>query len=235
MLEHRSLNWDDCEIKMDDAGGGTFEGYASVFGGNDSYDDTIEAGAFSKTLKGRKRPPLMLYSHDPRSVIGKYPMLKEDKKGLFVHGEFTPNHTEAQNVRASMMHDAIDGLSIGFALRKGDYELKDPEDPFGGRIIKNLDLREISVVAMPADDAARTTDVKAEVELMESITDVEHVLRDAGFSRSAAMAFVSRFKGIVQCDTESLKEEIAALQERLEGGRLNGVKEQLTAFKSLLN
>jgi len=51
---------------------GEFEGYASVFGNEDSYGDIIEPGAFAKTLKehGDDNPIPILWQHDTYAPIG---------------------------------------------------------------------------------------------------------------------------------------------------------------------
>jgi HK97 family phage prohead protease len=227
MLNKISTSLEQCEIKFDKAGGGIFEGYASKFDGNDSYNDTIIKGAFAQTLKDRSRPPSMLYNHNPNVVIGKYTHVGEDSSGLIVKGEFTPGHTEAQNVRASLIHGAADGLSIGFRIPKGGSEVK--ED--GGRILTAIDLVEISVVTMPADDAARISMVKSEIETIESMKEAELYLRDSGeFSRSMATCFVSQLKKLYQSDSEAeLKQQIAELKKQIETNRAHSTTDQLIA------
>ena len=133
MMYKKDISLDECQIKLSN-NSGTFTGYASVFDGVDSYKDTILKGAFAKTLIERNRPPLMLFGHDPSKVIGKWIGLSEDSNGLIVKGEFTPNHTEAQNAYASLKHGAIDGLSIGYRIPKGGSE--DNDD--GGRTLKEI-------------------------------------------------------------------------------------------------
>jgi len=187
MIIKKDISLQDCQIKLA-KNSGTFTGYASVFDGNDSYNDTILKGAFTNTLIERSRPPLMLFGHDSSKVIGKWVGLSEDDNGLIVKGEFTPGHTEAQNAYASMKHGAIDGLSIGFRIPKGGSEEKDD----GGRILKEIDLAEISVVTMPADDFARVSAVKSDLDKITSLRDAEYFLREAeGFSRTTAKGFVS--------------------------------------------
>ena len=70
MLIHKTLKLDDCEVKI--AGDtGTFAGYASVFGGVDSYGDTIIKGAFESSLRNGK--PKMFKSHaDLDAFVKKY-------------------------------------------------------------------------------------------------------------------------------------------------------------------
>lgn len=172
---------------------GEFEGYASVFDGVDSYGDTIKAGAFRKTLENRERPVRMRWNHFG-PVIGKYVELMEDSKGLFVRGQLTPGHSVAEDVKASLKHGAIDGLSIGFYL--DDYEDK----PGGGREIRGLRLVEISVVEEPADLGAKIENMKSAIDEAQRLADIELILRDAGLSRAEATALVSRVKSIADGD-----------------------------------
>ena len=197
MLVRKSLSLSDCDIKMDGETG-KFAGYASVFGGVDSYGDTIIKGAFETTLKRDGRPK-MFYNHDAFSglPIGKWHVAKEDDKGLFVEGELTPGLALAGDVRAALKHGTLDGLSIGGYLKSGDFEMLDD----GKRIIKKWSrLIEISVVTFPADSAARVdlASVKSEIEQIDTIQEFERFLRDAGgFSREAAKTILSRAKDLL--------------------------------------
>ncbi len=183
----KDISLQDCNIKLSSSPG-VFSGYASVFNGNDSYNDTIKPGAFSKTLEERTRPPLMLFGHNSERVIGKWISLKEDDIGLKIKGEFTPGHTDAMNTYASLKHGAIDGLSIGFRIPKNGADEK--ED--GGRIIKEIDLGEISIVTFPADMDARVSVVKEDIDRIKSLKDAEQFLREADkFNRNTAKDFVS--------------------------------------------
>jgi len=122
----------------------------------------------------------------------------------------TPGHSVASVVRASLMHGAIDGLSIGFYV--GDYE----EDK-GRRIIKTADLVEISVVEEPADLNARVSDIKSEIEKACTRQEFEAILRQSGMSRSSATLLVSRMKAVIQgqLESESKAAAIAALIQRV--------------------
>lgn len=207
MLYHRKNDLPACQIKFKTDGNdktlGKFSGLASVFDGKDAYGDTIKKGAFAKTLESGKRP-LMYFNHNPSRVIGKWLKIEETQKGLEVTGELTPGHSDAQNVKASMQHGAMDGLSIGFYIPKGGSERKDD----GSRVISQINLIEISVVSRPADDHARISQIKSQIEEIQNIRDAERFLRDSGLSKSAAMNFASRFKEIVRSDSVQ-QEEIA--------------------------
>ena len=114
MLQVRkTLKLNNAELTLDDAETGKFSGYASVFGGIDSYGDTIAPGAYKDTLQGRERPIRMRWNHYG-PVIGKWLSMVEDTKGLLVAGELTPGHRVAIDTYASLKHGAVDGMSIGY-------------------------------------------------------------------------------------------------------------------------
>lgn len=192
MMIKKTLELSRTEFKFSDESG-TFKGYASVWGGVDTYQDTILKGAFLDTLKQHGMPK-MFYNHVWDMPVGKYLLVDEDSKGLWIEGELTPNHSKASDVKAAMLHETLDGLSIGGALRKGDF--KPGND--GGRIIHKWSLlKEISPVVFPADGSARIESVKFSDDLgeIETIRDFEYLLRDAGgFSKGAAQALTARAK-----------------------------------------
>lgn len=198
-METKSLALDVVEFKFDDAKPGVFSGYASVFGGVDSYGDTIMAGAYKDTLQNRKRPIQMRWNHYG-DVIGKWVRIEEDEKGLYVEGELTPGHSKANDVYALIKHGAVTGMSIGFR------PVKATENETGGKDLHQIDLVEISVVESPADLGAHIGDVKSLITEASSLKDIERVLRDAGrFSRADATALVSRVKAL--CHGERAAED----------------------------
>jgi HK97 family phage prohead protease len=188
-IERKLLAVNRAEFKFDSENG-TFEGYASVFNGADSYGDTIAPGAYKNTLDGRERPVRMRWNHFG-PVIGKWLKLEEDDKGLVVRGQLTPGHSVAEDVRASLMHGAIDGLSIGF------YPRGYTEDEEGRRTLTDIELVEISVVEEPADLGARVSNIKARADEVRTLAESERLLRDvAGLSVGEAKLLVSRIRSI---------------------------------------
>lgn len=185
-----------------------FSGYASVFNGVDSYGDTILHGAYAKTLAQREREVKMRWNHYG-PVIGKWLRMIEDEKGLYVEGELTPGHSKAVDVYASLKHGAIDGLSIGY------YPVQIEQKGDGTRLLKEINLIEISVVEEPADTNARIGDIKSALNAAASLKEIEALLREAGgFSRADATALVSRVKSLALGDRDAeqkQKQELAAL------------------------
>lgn len=197
-METKQLALAQTELKFNGAAF-AFSGYASVFGGIDSYGDTIEQGAYKNTLENRERPIRMRWNHYGE-VIGKWMTIREDEKGLYVEGELTPGHSKAQDVFASLKHGAIDGLSIGYRVKAFNQLDNDR------RLLKEIDLVEISVVEEPADLSARISEVKTVLEKAESLKEIENLLRDVGgFSRVDAKHLVSKINSLCQREVEAEK------------------------------
>lgn len=210
----KTLSLNDTELKFA-SNKATFAGYASVFGGLDSYKDTIVYGAFKNVINSKSMPKMFENHKSFELPIGKWLNMEEDSKGLLVEGEFTPNHAKADMVRASMLHGTMDGLSIGFSMKEGDFEKKD-----GVRYIKNISsLVEISAVTFPADDSARVdlTSVKSELNSIQTLSDFEDFLREAGgFSKGLAVATLARAKAIILGEPKGdLDEQAVAELKRL--------------------
>lgn len=196
-MQRKNLDLSAVELKFDKhPSGRKFAGYASVFGGVDSYGDTILPGAYKNTIKSRERPIQMRWNHHG-PVIGKWSIIKEDDKGLYVEGELTPGHSVAEDVYASLKHGSVTGLSIGYRA----VEMRELGDD--KRELKEIELIEISPVESPADIAAQIGDVKSHIKEACNLKDYERILRDAGFTRNDATALVSGIKSLVQSDSES--------------------------------
>ena len=212
-MKFKKLDLQKLELKFVGEGM-TFSGYASVFGGVDSYGDTIDPKAYDATLKDRVRPIRMRWNHYG-PVIGKWLRMTTDSVGLFVEGELTPGHSTAIDTYASLKHGAIDGLSIGYIAKSAI------ENPDGTRLLKEIDLIEISIVEEPADINATVSNIKSAIEKANSIREIEATLRDsAGLSRLEACAVVSRIKSVIQSDFDNGKkqaQEIAHLFKSFNG------------------
>lgn len=198
-MEHKELSLAKCEVKMGAEGSLQFSGYASVFDGLDSYGDTIKAGAYKGTITDRERPIQLRWNHSG-PVIGKFTEIYEDEKGLYVAGELTKGHSVAEDTAALLRHGAISGLSIG-------YSVKDSEQQGVIRVLKDIELFEISVVETPADNNAHIQTVKS----AENLKDVEAILRQKGFSQTEATAIVAKVKKI-HGEREEVKKKTTELE-----------------------
>jgi hypothetical protein len=162
---------------------GEFIGYASTFGGvPDSYGDIVAPGSFSKTLAehaGNSTMPAMLWSHDPDKPIGKWLSMSEDGHGLKVKGRLTLATQRGAEAHALLKDDAL-ALSIGYRVAGSKYS-------GSNRVLTEIKLHEASLVALPANAAARVEYVKSAGACPTDIRSLEAMLRDAlGFSSREA-------------------------------------------------
>ena len=193
---------------------GSIEGYASVFGGVDSYGDTIEKTAFDNVIKSGQKP-LMFYQHNRWSLpIGVWESLSVDEKGLKVKGRLNLELEEAREVYSALKFGSLNGMSIGFRMTEHDYEY-DENDVCH---IKNIaELLEISIVNFPADKAAQIDSVKSEeLDGLHDIRDCEHYLRELGISKKMAQKLISVIKSAKSAVSDSQKPEDVKLAAELE-------------------
>ena len=225
------------EVKFADdqpAQAGEFVGYASVFGGIDSYGDRIAPGAFAQSLTdmraaGRNLP--MYFNHgaamgaDARPV-GVWSQVEEDERGLKVVGRLVALDTDAGRYNLALMREgAMTGLSIGYRVpQDGATFGKGPGEP--RRTLTKISLKEISVVDDPADASARVLSVKSQLRAFttQDLRDLEAAQREAGLSRADAVKAVSGFKTWLQRDVatpdpaprdEVAPDELRSLAERI--------------------
>lgn len=182
------------EIKSFAEETGAFAGYASVFHFTDSQHDMVMPGAFAKTL-AEDAPAKLLWQHQPEEPIGVLHELKEDAVGLYIRGEILLSLTRGKEAYALLKSGAINGLSIGYRPKEYAY---DPET--GVRYLTEVELFEVSLVTFPANELACVTSLKSG----RTIRDLEHLLRDAGYSRKEAKAVALRgFSALSNpCDAE---------------------------------
>lgn len=188
---------------------GQIEGYGSVFGNTDSYGDIVAKGAFSGSIKEHKASgtmPALLWQHRSDSPCGVWLEMREDENGLFMRGKLAMDTVKGKEAHSLLKLGALKGLSIGFMTRDSDYDAKSDI-----RTIKDVELVETSLVTFPANSKARITGVKSSDEIT-TLKDAERVLRDSGFSKQDALAFVSRVKTLSsRSDSDDMGELKSAL------------------------
>jgi len=196
------------EIKADDNEDGTFEGYGSVFNNTDLGNDVIEAGAFAKSLKRRKPQNVkLLYQHKSDMPIGVFDEIKEDAHGLVVKGRLALKTQAGAEAYELLKMGALDGLSIGFRVNPKEVSY----DKRGNkRIIKEVDLMEVSLVTFPMNPQATVRSVKGE---QYTIREWENGLRDA-FNLSRSEAKVAA-KAVTKCFDQREVDESAELVDAI--------------------
>lgn len=140
---------------------GFLEGYASVKNEVDSYGDVVLDGAYVN-LGEFVREGFVSFGHDHAGMpIGYVESAREDSRGLFVSMRFhgTALAREAWKVAAERMEAGRTvGLSIGYLPVKWRYEERDGRRV---RLLEALELKEFSLVTMPAARSATATGVKS--------------------------------------------------------------------------
>lgn len=202
-----------------DAAAMEFSGYGAAFGNVDSYGDVIAPGAFAETLREAKSSgqwPAMLLQHGAMNVtaedmtpVGIWTAMEEDNRGLKLEGKLadTARGRDLYTLMKMQPRSAINGLSVGYSVKSYHARTK-PEEP--RRTLTALKLWEVSPVTFPANDKARVLDVKSAAP-----SEIERALRDAGFSRSDALAFMSKgINGLHRPREAGDHTELAALIER---------------------
>ena len=139
---------------------GEFEGYGSTFSTTpDSYGDVIAAGAYVESLTAHKAKgtmPKMFWQHDPGQPIGKWLEATEDDTGLMMRGKLNMGVQRGKEAYALLKEGDIDGLSIGYRIK--EYSV---DTDSGVWTLEKLDLHEVSVVSIGANETATITNVKA--------------------------------------------------------------------------
>jgi HK97 family phage prohead protease len=208
---------------LDDAG--TFTGYGSTYGGEpDLTGDVIEAGAFNQSIKQQGSGYPLLWAHKSDEPIG-IAKISDDPKGLLVHGSLLLEDPAAKRAHLHLKSGTIKGLSIGYSLPYGEGKISYND---GSRVLREIHLHELSLVAIPANPKATVTNVK-------SLTDVEHVLRTLRDAKDADVvmhlkAIDAQLKRLlIVADDDEDEDEPAGDSEELEA-----VKQLALAVKGLL-
>lgn len=131
----------------------------------DRYRDIVEPEAFAKAIEQYLKTGTMLRSHDADRPVGIIDVARVDAKGLYVEGNVVEAAT-AGDVKAGLFRT----FSIGYIATKTEIRNEDNE-PLGEndsmwdrgniRVIKELDLVEISIVSTPANPGALFTLAKS--------------------------------------------------------------------------
>lgn len=138
---------------------GTISGYFSTYDRiPDSYGDVIAPGAFTDTIKAREEsghPFPLCWNHDLDQIIGKVDSIEDTEKGPLMTASFfdTPLAQEKREIVKS-------GVVYQFSFA---YDVLDagPAEDIKANELRKLDLYEVSIVPIPANQNAVMTEVKA--------------------------------------------------------------------------
>lgn len=151
----RSVPFEVTRTEDADGDGLTLEGYAAVFdqptridSWEGKFDETIQRGAFKKTLS--ERTPVLQFDHGQHPLVGSLPIgnittLREDDRGLFVRARLS-NNWLVEPVRDAIADGAITGMSIRMGVTQDEWS----RDDIPTRTVKEVKLYELGPVVFPA-------------------------------------------------------------------------------------
>lgn len=211
-------------------GEGSFEGYASTFGGApDSYGDVISAGAFAKSLVAHRRAgtmPMMFFGHQSSTElpIGDWVDMAEDGKGLWGKGQLALDDPLGARVHLALKNKRVRGLSIGYETKSSRPDDKRP----GVKFLDEIDLFEASIVNFPANRRSLVDAVKSERMLYFAqrlrdgepppVKEFEDILREAGIPKSMAVTIASvGYAKAIRSESEGTKSAADTLRAFVAG------------------
>lgn len=161
---------------------GTIKGYASLFGVKDQGGDVVMPGAFADSIAAG-RHVAMLWQHDQAQPIGRWTVVQENERGLYVEGRLSLKTQRGMEAYEMLKDGIIRGLSIGYRVERS-------KKTAAGREIWKMALWEISLVTFPMLVEAGVADVKGFEDGNFALLkrNVEKLVREAGFSAVEAKA-----------------------------------------------
>jgi HK97 family phage prohead protease len=166
----------DLEIRAE-GDGMTLRGYAAVFNSPSQplpFTETIAQGAFRDSLNSRNDVKL-LWNHDTGTVLGSTRAgtlkLTEDAKGLMVEAQL-PDTQAGRDAATLIKRGDVNAFSFGFRVPNNGDEWPSADQ----RILKRVNVHEVSLVAFPAYTATEgTASVRAMTELADKISKLAEI------------------------------------------------------------
>ena len=160
-MEHKYKEF-ALQKSADEKDAGTISGYFSTYDREpDSYGDIIAPGAFTETIKNREasgHPFPLCWNHDLNQIIGKVDAIEDTEKGPLMTASFFDTPL-AQEKREIVKSGVVYQFSFAYdVLEAGPTEL---ENGTKANELRKLDLFEVSIVPIPANQNAVMTDVKS--------------------------------------------------------------------------
>ena len=158
------MQYKQFSAKLKEDGEARIVAYAATFDREpDSYGDVIKKGAFEKSLKkleekGEKLP--LLFGHrtdDPMMNIGIVESAVEDEKGLLVEAKIDTENENGAYAYKLLKEGRLKKLSFAYdVLDRGEVEI----DGIKANELRELDIFEVSLVPIPANQHAEVVEVK---------------------------------------------------------------------------
>ena len=133
-------------VDPNEDGSVNIKGYAST-NDTDRAGDVINKEAWEKGgLDNFSNNPIILFNHDYNKPIGRATSLETDEKGLKITANLSKSAGDVTNL---VKEGILRAFSVGFRVKDADYM-----ESGDGYLIKDAELFEVSVVSVPANQAA---------------------------------------------------------------------------------
>lgn len=160
----------DLEIRAE-GDGMTLRGYAAVFNSPSQplpFTETIQPGAFRDSLKSRNDIKL-LWNHDTGIVLGSTRAgtlrVSEDEHGLLIEANL-PDTQAGRDAATLIKRGDVNAFSFGFRVPNGGDTWVSADQ----RVLKRVNIHEVSVVSWPAYTATEgTASVRSVGEFVDKI------------------------------------------------------------------
>ena len=149
-------------FKADD--NGKISGYFSTYDEEpDSYGDIVAPGAFTETIKAREatgHPFPLCFNHNMDAVIGTVDSIEDTEKGPLITASFL-NTEKAQEVREMVKSGGVFQFSFAYEVEGWEEPTEEQKAKGITNVLTKVDLYEVSVVVVPANQNAVVTDIKS--------------------------------------------------------------------------
>jgi HK97 family phage prohead protease/HK97 family phage major capsid protein len=176
-------------------------GYANT-STKDRSGDIVTPEAWAKGIENYRKNPVLLYQHDHSKPIGKAESIRVDKKGIFVEGAVSDAAETLHGVQTLIKDGALKSFSVGFRVKDADYDRT--SDTF---YIKDLELLEISVVSVPANQESLFS-IKKSFEDSASYEEFKKQFISEETSEEAVLELVEEKSVIEETSEKELEEEV---------------------------
>ena len=167
------------KAEMNDSG--QISGYFSTYDKDpDSYGDIVAPGAFTETLKARKdsgHPFPLCWNHDLNQIIGAIDTIEDTEKGPLMTAHFFDAQEKRELVKSGVVYQ------FSFAYDTIDEGTVTLDSGVKANELRKLDLFEVSIVPIPANQHAVVTDIKSgrrnSKKDLETMDAIEEALKNA--------------------------------------------------------
>ena len=204
LMEHKYVNVADATTLTE----GEMLALASTYD-IDKVGDRVIPGAYAGTIERIKAGTTLplIWGHDangsPQNWVGKIIDAAETQDGLQVHARFDLEDSVARKAWNLVRDGSIDKLSIGYTIPAGGRR----RGSDGANELTTVDLHEVSLVMVPANEGARVLAVKGTDDFDRVRTDTRDFMLNVMGATSVPRTEVTR----APLDIKALERELTPI------------------------